>query len=87
VRGFVQKELGEAEAQRRSGLSEDEWRVSVAPYIQKQVIESPYYPHLAQFFLHAQEWDDDKRFTFGLTCLLDGVVTQVLQAREKEQDQ
>jgi AcrR family transcriptional regulator len=87
VRGFVQKELGEAEARRRSGLSEDEWRVSVAPYIQKQVIESTDYPSLAQFFLHAQEWDDDKRFTFGLTCLLDGVVTQVLQARGKEQDQ
>ena len=87
VRGFVQKELGEAEARYRSGLSEDEWRVSVAPYIQKHVIESSDYPTLAQFFLHAEEWDDDKRFTFGLTCLLDGVVTQVLQARWKEQDQ
>jgi hypothetical protein len=37
--------------------------------------------------LHAQEWDDDKRFMFGLTCLLDGLVTQVLQARGKEQEQ
>jgi AcrR family transcriptional regulator len=87
VRGFVQKELGESEARRRSGLSEEEWRVSVAPYIQKQVVESPHYPQLAQYFLHAQEWDDDKRFMFGLTCLLDGVVTQVLQARGKAQEQ
>jgi len=87
LRGFVQKEVGEAEVQRRSGLSEEEWCVSIAPYIQKQIVENPQYPHLGYAFLHAQEWDDDRRFEFGLTCLLDGVAAQILQAQGEKRDE
>jgi AcrR family transcriptional regulator len=84
LRGFVQKELGEAEAQRRSGLSKDEWRVSVAPYIHDHVIASGHYPHLAYYFSHVEEWDDEKRFDFGLDFLLDSISTQALHLRGAE---
>jgi hypothetical protein len=84
LRGFVQKELGEAEAQRRSGLSEDEWRVSVAPYIHDHVIASGHYPYLAYYFSHVEEWNDEKRFDFGLDFLLDSISAQALQLRGAE---
>jgi hypothetical protein len=39
--------MGEAEAQRRTGLSEQEWQQQVGPYVQEQIIASGRYPHLA----------------------------------------
>jgi AcrR family transcriptional regulator len=86
LRGFVQQELGEAEAQRRSGLSENEWRMSVDPYIHDHVIASGQYPHLAYYFSHVEEWDDDKRFDFGLEFLLDSMSARAQQLRVAEHD-
>nr|BBH87809.1 TetR family transcriptional regulator [Thermosporothrix sp. COM3] len=73
--GFVQNEIGEAEEQRRSGLSEEEWQHSMYPYIQKQVIESGRYPFLAKAILEAQERSPDETFRFGLTRLLEGIAS------------
>jgi len=86
LRGFVQQELGEAEAQRRSGLSETEWRMSVDPYIHDHVIASGQYPHLADYFSHVEKWDNDKRFDFGLDFLLDSMSVRAQQLGVAEHD-
>jgi hypothetical protein len=84
--GFVQQEVGDVEAQRRSGLSENEWRMSVDPYIHDHVIASGQYPHLAYYFGHVKEWDAEKRFDFGLEFLLDSISARVQQLRVAEKD-
>ncbi|HET8841310.1 MAG TPA: TetR/AcrR family transcriptional regulator [Ktedonobacteraceae bacterium] len=72
--GFVLGEMGEAEAQRRTGLSEQEWQQQVGPYVQEQIIASGRYPHLARAMLEGKEPSSDERFLFGLTRLLEGIV-------------
>jgi AcrR family transcriptional regulator len=72
--GFVLFEMGEAEAQRRTGLSEQEWQQQVSPYVQEQIIASGRYPHLAQALVEGEEPSSDERFLFGLTRLLEGIV-------------
>jgi AcrR family transcriptional regulator len=70
--GFVVGEMGEAEAQRRTGLSEQEWQQQMAPYVQEQIIASGRYPHLAQALVEAER-SSDETFRFGLTRLLEGI--------------
>ena len=71
--GFVLGEMGEAEAQRRTGLSEQEWQQQVGPYVQEQIIASGRYPHLAQALIEGEEPSSDEMFLFGLTRLLEGI--------------
>ncbi len=73
VVGFVLREMGEAEAQRRTGLSEQEWQQQVAPYVQEQIIASGRYPHLARALVEDEERSSDETFLFGLTRLLEGI--------------
>jgi AcrR family transcriptional regulator len=70
--GFVLGEMGEVEAQRRTGLSEQEWQQQMAPYVQEQIIASGRYPHLA-LALVGEERSSDETFLFGLTRLLEGI--------------
>jgi AcrR family transcriptional regulator len=71
--GFVLGEMGEAEAQRRTGLSEQEWQQQVGSYVQEQIIASGRYPHLAQALVEGEEPSSDEMFLFGLTRLLEGL--------------
>ncbi len=71
--GFVLGEMGEAEAQRRTGLSEMEWQQQVAPYVQEQIIASGRYPYLARALVEGKEHSSDEAFLFGLTRLLEGI--------------
>jgi hypothetical protein len=71
--GFVLGEMGEAEAQRRMGLSKQEWQQQMAPYVQEQIIASGRYPHLARFVIESEERPADEMFLFGLTRLLEGI--------------
>jgi AcrR family transcriptional regulator len=71
--GFVLGELGEREAQRRSGLSKPEWQRQVAPYVQQQIIASGRYPHLTPALVAAEERSADETFVFGLVRVLDGI--------------
>lgn len=73
VTGFVLNELGEAETRRRTGLTDQEFRLSAAPYVQEHVIASGRYPHLARYVLEGEDRDADAEFAFGLDCLLDGI--------------
>jgi AcrR family transcriptional regulator len=71
--GFVLGEMGEAEAQRRTGLNEEEWQQQVAPYVQEQIIASGRYPHLARSLVESKERPSNEMFIFGLTRLLEGI--------------
>jgi AcrR family transcriptional regulator len=72
VAGAVQTELAEAEARTRRGLTDEEWRASVAPYV-RQVVESGRYPMFSRLVTDAQDRASDDRFEFGLRLVLDGV--------------
>lgn len=75
--GFVLGEMGEAEAQRRTGLSQQEWQQQVAPYVQEQIIASGRYPNLSRSLVESAERPSDEMFIFGLTRLLEGIAAYV----------
>ncbi|MDQ0380634.1 TetR/AcrR family transcriptional regulator [Amycolatopsis thermophila] len=72
VLGAVSAELAELEVQRRTGMTEDEWRDWVGAYV-RQVVESGRYPHFNRRVLEAGDPDPAARFEFGLDCLLTGI--------------
>ncbi|MGN9845585.1 TetR/AcrR family transcriptional regulator [Nonomuraea sp. H19] len=76
VLGAVAKELAEQEARRRTGLSEDEWRAAVGPYI-REVVASGAYPQFSRQVVEADDLSFGDRFEFGLACLLTGCAEQV----------
>jgi Tetracyclin repressor-like, C-terminal domain len=61
---------------RRTGLTQDQWRATVAPYI-RQVIEGGAYPHFARRVIEADDLGAEEEFEFGLSCLLDGVAARM----------
>jgi AcrR family transcriptional regulator len=70
VRGAAADELAELDAQRRTGMTQDEWRQTIAPYV-RDVIDSGRFPSFAAVVM-APEPTDDAQFEFGLGRLLDG---------------
>jgi AcrR family transcriptional regulator len=75
VLGAVSAELAEDRAARRSGLTEDEWRRSVSPYV-VEVVGSGEYPHLSAAVRGSVDPSAAERFAFGLGCLLDGLAAR-----------
>jgi AcrR family transcriptional regulator len=80
VRGRALEELSEQEAVRRSGLDQQQWMETQAPYI-KSLVESGRYPLLTRVVLDARAPHDPERlehdFDLGLECVLDGLATMV----------
>ncbi|MDH6145551.1 MULTISPECIES: TetR/AcrR family transcriptional regulator [Kitasatospora] len=76
VFGAVSRELADREAQRRTGLTETQWRASIGPYI-REVVASGEYPHFARRVIEATDHTFDELFEFGLDCLLDGIAGKV----------
>lgn len=74
VSGFVQSEIAEAEALRRTGVDFAEWTAMQAPYLMS-VIQSGEYPLFTRMLTEAGKelTGSDERFAFGLDCLLDGI--------------
>lgn len=73
VTGFVQYERGQDDAQRASGLSEDEWRAGVAPYL-RELLASGRHPYLERIVLDAEDHPDpDELFERRLAYVLDGI--------------
>jgi AcrR family transcriptional regulator len=70
VRGAVADELAELDAERRTGMTQDEWRRSIAPYV-VEVVDSGRYPSFAAV-IGSPDPTDDAQFEFGLERLLDG---------------
>ncbi|WP_214414044.1 TetR/AcrR family transcriptional regulator [Sphaerisporangium fuscum] len=75
VQGAVAAELAEQEAQRRTGMSEEQWRASVGPYI-REVVTSGEYPEFGRRVIEARDLGFEEHFEFGLACLLDGVAAR-----------
>ncbi|MFC0864672.1 TetR/AcrR family transcriptional regulator C-terminal domain-containing protein [Sphaerimonospora cavernae] len=75
VAGAVSRELSEREAQRRTGLTEEQWRSSMAPYIHK-VVTSGAYPQFARRVVEARDRSFDEQFECGLACLLRGIAAR-----------
>lgn len=72
VFGAVAQELAELRAQRRTGLTEDQWRAGVAPYL-RAALESGAYPNFARRIREAEDATATESFTFGLSCVLEGL--------------
>ena len=70
VRGSAADELAELDATRRTGMTQEEWRDSIAPYV-RGVIESGHFPAFTSVVMSADPTDDEQ-FEFGLARLLDG---------------
>ncbi|HLZ25815.1 MAG TPA: TetR/AcrR family transcriptional regulator C-terminal domain-containing protein [Chloroflexota bacterium] len=70
--GAVQRELAERHAERVSGLTEDQWRHAVGPYL-RQALAAGEYPHLEERILNGADPDNAERFAFGLDRVLDGI--------------
>lgn len=75
VFGTVAQELAELQAQRRSGLTKEQWQASVGPYI-RDVITSGRYPQFTRRVVEGEEWSAERVFEFGLNCVLDGVAAR-----------
>ena len=78
VHGSVTDELGELEAQRRTGVSEEQWRAQLAPYV-RSVIEDGSYPNFAKVVITSDDLSYEQQFEFGLARLLDGIEAFVRQ--------
>jgi AcrR family transcriptional regulator len=73
VRGFVQAELADTEALRRTGLTEDEWRAATGPYMQ-QMLASGRYPAIAKAMRDGDDHPDpEEAFASALDLVLDGI--------------
>ncbi len=73
VNGYVLTELAEQEAQRRSGLTQEQFRARIAPYV-RQIVESRQYPLFTRIILEAEDFPDpDAVFERRLGYVLDGL--------------
>jgi AcrR family transcriptional regulator len=72
ARGFAEAENAEREAQRRTGMTEDEWRLAMAPYVQ-QIIDSGRYPMLSRYIVEGQDLDPEAAFEQGMDRVIEGL--------------
>lgn len=77
VRGFVMSEIAEAETIRRTGVTEDEYRRALGPYLAGVIAEGRH-PLLASFIHDADDHPDpDQVFESGLDRVLDGIAVDL----------
>jgi hypothetical protein len=84
VRGFLEEELVEEEHRRRTGMTEDQYRHAVTPYI-RTIVDSGDYPHLNNFIADNDDIEPDTDFDTGLEALLDGLDRFVARRRTVSQ--
>ena len=77
VHGAALAELSEREDVRSTGMTQDEWRKAVSPYVQAVVIGSGDYPLVARRIFDAEDLSHDEQFAFGLGCVLAGIEKSV----------
>jgi AcrR family transcriptional regulator len=80
TRGRAVEELSEQEAVRRSGLDQEQWIQTQAPYVES-LVESGRYPILTRVIFDARAPHDPDRlkhaFDLGLERVLDGLATML----------
>jgi hypothetical protein len=72
--------MAETETQRRTGVTEQEWRALVGLYVQ-QILQSGRYPQFARAVREAEDLDGEQRCASGLACVLDGIASRVADRR------
>ncbi|MEU1203834.1 TetR/AcrR family transcriptional regulator [Nocardia sp. NPDC005825] len=81
VAGAAIQELSEIRAQRRTGLTENQWREAVGPYL-RTAIATGDYPHFARRIRDAEDPTPEQTFAFGLSCVLEGVLATARAASD-----
>jgi AcrR family transcriptional regulator len=77
TRGFVQSELGEAEAQRHSGMDQRAYHRHTGPFI-TQLLREGKYPYLKRLVVEAEDFPQpDVVFERRLAMVLDGLAVTV----------
>jgi AcrR family transcriptional regulator len=77
TRGFVQSELGEAEAQQRSGMDQEAYHRHTGPYI-SQLLREGTHPYLKRLIEDAEDFPDpDAVFERRLALVLDGLAATI----------
>ncbi len=77
VAGFVQAELAEEEAQRRTNLTAEQWRARMAPYV-RRLVATGRYPFLERIVVEAEDFPDvDATFERRLSHVLDGLAVDL----------
>jgi AcrR family transcriptional regulator len=76
VFGFVLRELAQDQLQQRTGVTIQQWRAEVGPYIQQQLATGRY-PNLQRAYTSGGDLDNDAAFEFILTFILDAVAAQL----------
>lgn len=79
VYGTVSRESAEAQARRRTGMTKQQWRDSVAPYL-REAIGTGAYPQFARMVVDGVDLDAGERFELGLGFVLDGVAAGIGRA-------
>lgn len=83
VVGFVQSELAEQEHQRRTGMTDEQWRQYIAPYVE-QLLEGDRFPYLRRIVVEAEDFPDmDKVFERRLGYVLDGLAAGLVGGGRK----
>ncbi|MFH8405176.1 TetR/AcrR family transcriptional regulator [Streptomyces sp. NPDC018019] len=80
VAGAARTRLNSAMAEKRTGITDEEWWKIQGPFLVR-AMESGRYPHLAQLsedtFATDEDWDGDALFELGLARLLDGFAADI----------
>jgi len=77
TRGFVQSELGEAEAQRHTGMDQEAYHRHTGPYI-TQLLREGEHPYLKRLIVEAEDFPEpDAVFERRLAMVLDGLAATV----------
>jgi AcrR family transcriptional regulator len=79
VLGVVTYESAETEADRRSGLSDDQRHATAVPYLEGYLATGQF-PNLGRFFHERPELNPGQGFEFGLQCVLDGLAAYTEKA-------
>jgi AcrR family transcriptional regulator len=83
VRGVVFAEIADAEAVRRTGQTEDDYRRLVGPYLM-QVLEAGEHPLMRRYVVESDDGaDPDQVFLSGLDLVLDGVAARLARTGER----
>lgn len=77
TRGFVEQELGEAEAQQRTGLDFAGYQRQTGPYL-SQLLQNDEFPYLKRLVIEAEDLPDpDVVFERRLAMVLDGLTAMI----------
>jgi AcrR family transcriptional regulator len=72
ARGAAEAEIAEREEQRRTGMTGDQWRLAMAPYV-RQIIDSGRYPLLSRYIVEGRDLDPEEAFEQGLDRVIEGL--------------